>query len=196
MNSNWSVASLLPDISPNVSRQIKPRAVPRDVEAFLKHWQMVPKTSLMPTLRAFLDARPFTHQSDVAIADIVSPTEMRFRLFGSGLSTIAGVDLTGSDVLSNFHPAARAEASRLAWSAVSVPCGYVVCREMRRDAFETTAVGIGLPLLHEKSGRPCIVGFSSVADKTTDVVHSERSPFVRAVELMRWIDIGAGTPNG
>lgn len=170
--------------------------MPRDVEAFLKHWQMVPKTGLMPTLRAFLDARPFKHQSDVGIVDVISPTEMRFRLFGSGLSTIAGHDLTGSDVLSNFHPDAHADASRMAWSAVSVPCGYIVCREMRRDAFETTAVGIGLPLLHEKSGRPCIVGFSSVAGKTTDIVHSDRSPFVRAVELIKWIDIGAGTPNG
>ncbi|MBY0509880.1 MAG: PAS domain-containing protein [Rhodospirillaceae bacterium] len=187
---------LNPDVLPDVNRQTKPPAVPRDVEAFLKHWQMVPKTGLMPTLRAFLDARPFKHQSDVGIVDVISPTEMRFRLFGSGLSTIAGHDLTGSDVLSNFHPDAHADASRMAWSAVSVPCGYIVCREMRRDAFETTAVGIGLPLLHEKSGRPCIVGFSSVAGKTTDIVHSDRSPFVRAVELIKWIDIGAGTPNG
>jgi hypothetical protein len=187
---------LTPDTSPEINRQSTRHAVPRDVEAFLKHWQAVPKTGLMPTLRAFLDARPFKHQSDVAIADIVGPKEMRFRLFGSGLSTLAGVDLTGSDVLSNFHPDARTEASRMGWSAVTVPCGYIVHREMRRDAFETTAVGIGLPLLHEKSGGPCIVGFSSIAGKSTDIVHSERSPFVRAVELITWIDLGAGTPNG
>ena len=150
----------------------------------------------MPTLRDFLDAPPFKYQSDVAIADVLSPTEMRFRLFGTGLSTIAGHDLTGSDILSNFHPDARAEASRLAWNAVTVPCGYYVRRDMRRGAYETSAVGIGLPLLHEQSGRACVVGFSSVMDKTTDVVGGEESPFVRSTALIKWIDLGAGTPDG
>ena len=180
----------------SVSRPKKPAAIPRDVEAFLKHWQSVGKTGLMPTLRDFLDARPFKYQSDVAIVDVMNAGEMRFRLFGTGLSTIAGRDLTGSDVLSNFHPDARAEATRLAWKAVTVPCGYYVRRDMRRGAYETSAVGIGLPLVHEKSGRPCIVGFSSVMGKTTDVVGGEESPFVRSTTLLKWIDIGAGTPDG
>lgn len=184
------------DMTQSVSRSRKPTAIPCDVEVFLKHWQSVGKTGLMPTLGDFLDAPPFKHQSDVAIADVLSATEMRFRLFGTGLSTIAGQDLTGSDVLSHFHPEAGAEASRLAWSAMTVPCGYFVRREMRRGAYETGAVGIGLPLLHEKTGRPCLVGFSSVMSKTTDVIGGEESPFVRATELIRWIDIGAGTPEG
>ena len=149
----------------------------------------------MPTLADFLDAPPFKLQSEVAIVDVVSSTELRFRLFGTGLSTMAGVDLTGTDVLSNFHPTARAEASRIAWTGVSRPCGYLLRRGMRRGVIETTAVGIGLPLLHESSGRVGLVGFSSVLEKSVDVAESGESPFVKAFNLIRWIDIGAGTPD-
>jgi hypothetical protein len=179
----------------DAERPKKPMAIPRDVQAFLTHWQGIAKTGVMPTLQDFLAARPFKFQSDVAIVDVVGPTEMRFRLFGTGLSTLAGHDLTGRDVLSNFHPDAQAEASRLAWCAVTVPCGYFVLREMRRGAFETRAVGIGVPLLNEKTQKRCVVGFTSIIDKTTDVVRGDESPFVRACELIRWIDIGAGTPD-
>jgi hypothetical protein len=179
----------------DVNRHTKPTTIPKDVDAFLKHWQSIPKTGLMPTLQAFLAARPFKHQSDVAIADVLSPTEMRIRLFGTGLSTLAGHDLTGRDVFSNFHPDARANASMLGWNAITLPCGYYVLRELRRGAFETTAVGIGLPLLNEKTQRHSVICFSSLTDKTTDVIRGDESPFVRSAELIRWIDIGNGTPD-
>jgi hypothetical protein len=187
---------LTPDLNLDAHQQRKPRAIPRDVEAFLKHWQGIAKTGLVPTLQDFLTARPFKHQSDVAIADVLGPTEMRIRLFGTGLSTLAGNDLTGRDVFSNFHPDAHANASMMGWNAVNIPCGYYVLRELRRGAFETKAVGIGLPLLNEKTGKYSVVCFSSVADKLTDVIRGDESPFVRSCELLNWIDIGAGTPNG
>ena len=128
-------------------------AIPADVEEFIQHWKSIAKSTTVPGLRDFLDFRPFKLQSEVAIVDVIGPTEMRFRLFGTGLSKLAGVDLTGADVLSNFHPAARAEASRIAWVSVNRPCGYILRRELRRGAVETSAIGIGLPLLHEQSGR-------------------------------------------
>ena len=177
------------------SAATKPGNIPRDVEAFLQHWKKVARTGLVPTLADFLDAPPFKLQSVVAIVDVVSSTELRFRLFGTGLSTMAGVDLTGTDVLSNFHPTARAEASRIAWTGVSRPCGYLLRRGMRRGVIETTAVGIGLPLLHESSGRVGLVGFRSVLEKSVDVAESGESPFVKAFNLIRWIDIGAGIPD-
>jgi len=191
-----AVALLITDISSGDLRPTRPLAIPRDVEDFLTHWRGIPKTGLAPTLRDFLDAPPFRLQSEVAIVDVNARGEMRFRLFGTGLSSIAGHDLTGTDVLSNFHAEARAEAARIAWSAVSVPCGYHVLREMRRGPYETTAVGIGMPLLNEKTGKLGIVGFSSATGKSTDVVRGDDSPFVRATELIMWIDIGAGTPDG
>jgi len=191
-----TVAVLITDIPSGDMRPTRPLAIPRDVEDFLAHWRGIQKTGSVPTLRDFLDAPPFRLQSEVAIVDVTARGEMRFRLFGTGLSTIAGHDLTGTDVLSNFHADARAEATRIAWGAVSVPCGYYLLREMRRGPFETAAVGIGLPLVHQKTGKLAIVGFSSATGKSTDVVGGDESPFVRATELIKWIDIGAGTPNG
>ena len=169
--------------------------VPSDIEEFLQHWQGVTKAGLIPGLRDFLNVRAFKLQSEVAIVDVVGPTEMRFRLFGTGLSSIAGHDLTGTDVLSQFHPHARAEASRIAWTAVSRPCGYILHRTLRRGIFETNAVGIGLPVLHEQSGKVGLVGFSSTLGKAFGVTDVGESPFVNAVDLMKWIDIGAGVPE-
>ena len=170
-------------------------AIPRSVDEFFLHWQNISKTGLMPTLGRFLDAPPFKRQLAVAIVDVLGPTEMRFRLFGTGLSALAGHDLTGHDVLSNFHPTARAEASRNAWCAVTQPCGYFVRRDVRHGAFKTHAVGVGLPLLHEQSGRVCLVVFSTSVDKSIDTTALEAAEFVRTVTLIRWIDIGAGTPD-
>ena len=167
--------------------------VPPDLDAFVLHWQKIGKVGLMPTLRGFLDAPPFKLQSEVAIVDVVSPTDMRFRLFGTGLSSLSGHDLTGSDVLSNFHPTARAAAASNAWAAVTLPCGYFVRRDLRHGLFKTHAVGIGLPLLHEQSGRVCLVVFSSTVDKSVDAGGGDGSPVVYNVSLMRWINIGAGT---
>ncbi len=170
-------------------------AIPHDVEEFVLHWQGIGKTGLMPTLREFLDARPFKLQSEVAIVDIVSPTEMRFRLFGTGLSSLSGHDLTGSDVLSNFHPNARAAAAYNAWAAVTMPCGYYVRRDHQRSPFKTHAVAVGLPLLHEQSGRVCLVVFNATVDRAVDMGREEANPTVRAISLIKWIDIGAGTPE-
>jgi len=192
LRSAWILVML--QRSPPASSDV-PTDIPGDVEAFLQHWKNIPKAGLVPGLRNFLDARPFKLQSAVAIVDVVSPTEMRFRLFGMGLSTAAGVDLTGTDVLSNFHPAARAKASCNAWTAITKPCGYFVRRDIHHGLFDTQAIAIGLPLLHEQSGRICLVTFSSLLDKTSHLAKGDESPLVRNVQLIRWIDIGAGTPD-
>jgi len=168
--------------------------LPKDVMAFLRHWQSIPRTSPVPGIRDYLDTPPFALQSEVAIVDVVGSSEMRFRFFGTGLSQLAGRDLTGSDVLSNFAPDARAAAAKIAWAAVNVPCGYALRRELRRGSVDIVAEGIGLPLLHEQSGRIGLVGFSSTLAKTTTVGKAAEPQFVTAVKLLQWIDIGCGVP--
>lgn len=169
-------------------------SIPADVEEFIEHWRSTAKIGTVPSLCDFLDFRPFKLQSEVAIVDVIGPTEMRFRLFGTGLSQLAGKDLTGADVLTTFHPKARAEASRIAWIAVNRPCGYILRRELRRGCIETTAVGVGLPLCHDRNGKICLVGFSSTSEKQTDFTLTDSDVFVTGVTHLRWIDTGAGTP--
>jgi hypothetical protein len=169
-------------------------AVPADILAFAEHWRSARANNLVPSLSDFLDRPPFAHQRDTAIVDVVAPGQMRFRLFGTGLNDLSGDELTGSDVLSHFHPSARAEAERITWAAVTMPCGYLLSRKMRRGAFSITASGIGLPLLHQQSGRFCIVGFTSHISTQTKVVDSVAEGFVNEVKLTQWLDIGARTP--
>jgi len=169
-------------------------AVPADILAFAEHWRITGKDNLVPSLADYLDRRPFAHQSDTAIVDVVAPGQMRFRLFGTGLNDLSGDELTGRDVLAHFHPTARAEAERIAWAAVTTPCGYLVSRTMRRGPFEITASGIGLPLKHPQSGRNCIVGFTSHISTRTEVVTSVAEAFVTELRLIQWIDVGQGTP--
>ncbi len=169
--------------------------IPGDVQEFFLHWQVVGKTGLIPRLQDFLDFPPFKLQSEVAIVDVGGEGDLRFRLFGTGLSSLAGRDWTGMDVLTNFHPSARAEAMRTASLAVSRPCGYFVTRYVQRVVIETRAIGIGLPFLNDKSGQVGLLTFSSLIDRTTQVIAGEAESFVRAVPLMRWIDIGAGIPG-
>jgi hypothetical protein len=169
--------------------------LPQDVAAFLRHWQSIPRIAQVPGMRDYLDSPPFALQPEVAIVDVLGPEEMRFRLFGTGLSQLAGRDLTGADVLSNFVPEARAVASKIAWAAVNVPCGYALRRDMRRGEVDIVAEGIGLPLLHEQSGRIALVGFSSVFAKETTLAEANKPQFVTAVKLLGWIDVGPGVPN-
>lgn len=119
---------------------------------------------------------------------------MRFRLFGTGLSWLAGVDLTGADVLSQFHKKARTEASRIAWIAVNKPCGYILQRELTRGSLRTNAIGVGLPLRHNQSGKIGLVGFSSTMEKQLHSAATESEVFVTGVRHLKWIDIGTGLP--
>jgi hypothetical protein len=169
-------------------------AVSADILAFAEHWRSTRKDKLVPSLSDYLDSQPFAHQRDTAIVDVIAPGQMRFRLFGTGLNDLSGDELTGRDVLSHFHPSARAEAERISWAAVTTPCGYLLSRKMRRGVFAVTATGIGLPLRHQQSGRLCIVGFTSHISTRTEVVDSDEEAFVNEVKLIQWIDIGERTP--
>jgi len=167
--------------------------IPRDVQEFFLHWQALGKTGLIPRLQNFLDAPPFKLQSEVAIVDVHADGAMRVRLFGRGLSSMAGSDWTGKDALANFHPEARTRAMYLSSTAVTRPCGYFVKRFVRRGVVETSAVGIGLLLLYE-GGDVGLLVFSSLSDRSVQLLPGDGPGFVRATPLISWIDIGAGIP--
>ncbi len=169
--------------------------VAADIKAFASHWQSARSQKVIPTLPDYLSLPAFAQQKNTAIVDVLSAGVMRFRLFGTGLNELSGVELTGDEVLGNFDPRARSEAARIAWSAVQQPCGYLLQRTMTNARRETTADGIGLPLLHPQSGRICLVGFTSDVAKQAQWTSSDDNLFVTAVKMGQWIDIGAGVPE-
>jgi len=173
---------------------LKGSAMQADIRAFVDHWRSARTDAHVPALPDYLDLPPFAHQCSTAIVDVAAPGQMRFRLFGTRLNELSGDELTGHDVLSKFHPSARAEAERITWAAVTTPCGYLLSRRMRRGPFAVTASGVGLPLRHPSSERYCIVGFTSDISARTELSDSLEEGFVTGIELIQWIDIGAGEP--
>jgi hypothetical protein len=93
-----------------------------------------------------------------------------------------------------FMPTHAPTRRAMPWAATSHPCGYFVQRDLHHGLFDSKAVAVGLPLLHDQSGRTCLMTFSSVLDKSSNVSTHGESPLVRKVHLIRWIDIGAGIP--
>ncbi len=172
-----------------------PLITSRDIEDFIAHWRAIPKEGLIPGLRAFLDFPPFKLQSEVVIYDVVSLSDIRIRLFGTGLSMVVGRELTGTDMFQQFRPEARAEAGRIVWAAVHKPCGYIRRLEMSRGAVKTSALSVGLPLRHELSGRMAVAAFLSRMDRTVVYTTALESSFLTGVKLMQWVDIGAGAPE-
>lgn len=136
----------------------------------------------------------FEHQSNVALVDIHGATDMRIRLFGTGLTDIAGADLTGADLLSNIHPDAQAQATRMAWTAVTQPCGYLMRRLLQRGVHQISATSIGLPLLRDKSDVRSLVGFMSREGYADEINTIQASVYIQEIKLIRWLDIGAGIP--
>lgn len=138
----------------------------------------------------------FEHQSNVALVDIHSKNDMRIRLFGTGLTEIAGTDLTGADLLSNIHPDAKAEATRIVWGAVTTPCGYPMRRLLQRGVHEIRALTLGLPLRREKGDVRSLVGFMSREGYTDEINTAKANVYIQEIKLVRWVDIGAGIPQG
>ena len=136
----------------------------------------------------------FEHQSNVALVDVHSVNDMRIRLFGTGLTDIAGSDLTGADLLSNIHPDAQAQATRMAWDAVTRPCGYLMRRLLQRGIHQITATSIGLPLLRDTSNVRSLVGFMSRVGYADEIHTTKASIYIQEIKLVKWIDIGAGIP--
>jgi hypothetical protein len=171
-------------------------STPSDIKAFYRHWRSASATALVPTVGEFINLPVSEHQSNVALLDIHSANDMRIRLFGTGLTEIAGTDLTGADLLSNIHPDAQAKAARMVWDAVTTPCGYLMRRLLQRGVHQISATSIGLPLLREKSDVRSLVGFMSREGYSDDINTSKASVYIREIKLLRWVDIGAGIPDG
>lgn len=166
-------------------------SVPADIKDFLAHWRAARKDHPVPLLCDYLDLPPFAYQRDTAIVDLMPDAQMRFRLFGGGLSFSTNQDLTGQDVLSHFTPAARAAAQEIARGMLARPRGYLVHRTMRCGSIEVAAEGVGLPLRNARTGAKHIVGFTSNIAKRTNVANTDEAMYVTEMKFMRWIDIDA-----
>ena len=95
----------------------------REIREFYEYWASLPKHDYVPRLSDWLDhAVPYL-QPFVAISDIISPSRLKIRYFGAGLVEVMGADRTGSEAEEVYVTSAKPLISRVAWEAVTRPCG-------------------------------------------------------------------------
>lgn len=71
-------------------------ALPEKLKAFYDHWAALPKEGFVPSLRDFLGNPSPEFQPYVAIYDVIdNGASLPLRLFGTGLVSFNGGDLTG-----------------------------------------------------------------------------------------------------
>ena len=105
-----------------------------DIVEFHDYWAALPKVSLIPHLNDYFDHAPPHLQPNVAVADVASATDVRVRLYGTGLADLTGSDQTQANVKTLYADFLKAGVGQLAWMVVSRPFGYLGIRSTRTRA--------------------------------------------------------------
>jgi len=154
-------------------------------KAFVAHWFALPREGPIPTLAAFLDRPVPSFQPRVALAEIISDTDVRYRLVGTELVDGFG-ERTGHNILEIAAPALRPELVAIFRRVVSEPCGYralieALTNQKREITFETVLFPLSRP-----AAPPVIVG----CNETLRELQRDEAlvRFERAVES-NWIEL-------
>lgn len=161
--------------------------------SFLTHWQSLRVGDALPTLQDYLSRPHPVLQPNVAIKDVLEPGLLRVRLFGTHLVEVAGIDLTGQNLVD--FAANDVMARELWWYQHKVavhPAGLASVKlaataSGRSISFED----VELPLTPFAGGPPCLVcclGFVEVID------YKDTMFKLLAHATTRWLDIGWGIP--
>ncbi|MSO98870.1 MAG: PAS domain-containing protein [Rhodospirillaceae bacterium] len=168
---------------------------PDDILEFYDHWASLPKRGLMPHLSDYLDRAPARLQPNVVIIDVSSPDEMIIRLFGTNIVDISGRELTTKSLHSVFAPQIWPDSCKRIWKAVTQPAGYYCIRGVRSSGDRMLhSPSVCLPVASGTGGRYCFMSYSIFPAASTMML-DERPDIVLSLELLHWIDIGAGVPK-
>lgn len=162
--------------------------------AFLAHWQSLRVDGAIPTLRDFLSKPNPRLQPNVAIKDVIPPRLLRVRLFGTHLVEVAGVDVTGRDLMVFAANETMAdELWRYQHTAATRKIGIATVKLAAAASGRTIWFeDIELPLTPFPGGPPCLVcclGFVEVVD------YKDTMFKLLSHANVRWIDIGWGVPQ-
>lgn len=183
------------------SRSVFASTTPPDILEFFERWEDLPHSKndgrgLVPSLRDYLDnAKPHL-QPNVTIVDVLSPTEMVVRLFGTRLESVSGLAPTANDLMMLYSPASRAIARSLVWHTVSHPVGYVCTRRvLTKSGLLLDCPAIGLPIAIDDDTMKCFITYASLANAQEALAARDSIQVVQDVVFEHWIDIGAGEPE-
>lgn len=169
-------------------------ALPEKLKEFYDHWASLPKEGLVPSLREFLSLPSPEFQPYCAIYDVIDGGKrLPLRLFGTGLVSFNGGDLTGKDFLMSAEPELRDTISYTARTQVEFPCGRTDLRRLSTTQgknVETEA--LSLPLATGEGKPPCIVLYLQYNET---VGYGETLESMMEMRGIRWVDVGAGVPD-
>ncbi len=162
-------------------------------DTFKEHWFYLRGAQQAPTLSEFLNRPIPVLQPHLTMLDVDSREHLVFRLIGTGMADILSMDATGQNILDFTDPHSRESLYDTVFTMVDQPCGA----ELESSVISTTGRpyrlhSMGFPLRRKDVQTGCIVWFNKPIDTATT-----RKPGVSMsnVELLNWIDVGAGVPE-
>jgi hypothetical protein len=167
-----------------------------DLTTFWAYWNSLPKVDFVPHLRDYLDSVPPELQPSVAIIDVYSLERMVLRMAGTQIVDAIGHEPTEKDTPSVYNHDPAKAAIKIAWAAVTQPCGYAAKREIRSQAGRVSVVhGIALPMRTERADCKTLVNFSSIARSVAELEYQDHVASLADMQPMQWVDIGNGVPT-
>jgi len=160
---------------------------------FFDYWASLPKSDFVPDRRDFDPVQIPQTMPWVTMLDVHSAERVMFRLFGTGLVDLTGVDLTGENYPDYVGEDHREALGRTLVVQSERPCGRVnILKGQTAQGRSYTIEAVTLPLSLKSHDRTLLLGFAGIVD-----VSGEGEPgfAVASVEDPVWIDVGAGVPD-
>jgi hypothetical protein len=131
----------------------------------------------------------------VAIVEVRDPDTMIYRLCGTALRDIMGIEATGLNMLDLAPPEGRLQRSYRNWVAATRPCATAYEMNLTYPSGAMYAhEGISLPVAAEQPGAPALL-LRAFAPIPGVIWYSRREMPRAAGEYdFRFVDIGAGIP--
>lgn len=161
--------------------------------AFYAHWSALRVGASLPLLKDFL-ARPEPQvQPNVVIKDIAPDRKIRVRLHGTRLGELAGVDLTGQDLIEYSDTPEMAEDLWVFQRAiVDHPTGFMALKHTVTSSGRTmTFEDLSLPVTPFPGGLPCVIGCYALLEAAAD---NDVVSHMLTYSDAAWLDIGWGIP--
>jgi hypothetical protein len=161
-------------------------------QKFFDHWKRLITTGSMPSLHDFLGVPNPELQPNIIILDVLSESDVRIRLMGTGIVQLIGRELTKTNSLDVYADHLRPVVGRACMTMVAQPCGQFTQRLINTaGGLLMPACSIALPLAN-KTGTGCIAAFTQTTDP---VLAGDSMIVIHDIVSTVWIDIGAGVPS-
>lgn len=133
---------------------------------------------------------------DIAILDVIDPTNILYRLAGTGIAERMGEDPTGNNLIEMTAPDTRAIVSKILHLIVSHPVGAIASYENVYNTGKRAVVeSLYLPLQRTKDQSDRIVSVHSREKTVTYQDEQSHSTVAAKIRELKWIDLGAGIPD-